>query len=171
MASVPADVAHEFTFTSPRSNNYHHQANVKRVSTTYPVDEIDWSITHTKEGGTISFSLAWNGIRAGVLKDLEVTQVITCTGKYHPKGGAASLNHKASSTSQINYLAKEGKVTLTLDHSGTTEQMINSYQSTAKYTYTVSFARLPKRSQEMDQDSDAAKSAKIYLSEFSFSFI
>jgi hypothetical protein len=165
MASVPADVAHEFTFTSPRSNNYHHQANVKRVSTTYPVDEIDWSITHTKAGGTVSFSLGWAGICPGVMKDLEVTQVIECTGQYHAKqGGAANLNHKASSTSQVNYLAKEGKVSLMLDHSGTTDQMNAGFESTATYTYTVSFARLPKATQEIGKNSDAAKSAKIYLS-------
>jgi hypothetical protein len=54
-----------------------------------------------------------------------------------------------------------------LDHSGTTDQMNTSYQSTATYTYTVSFASLSKVPQVMDQDSYAAKSAKIYLSEFS----
>jgi hypothetical protein len=177
MASVPADIVHEFIFKSPRpSQGYDHDANVEPVSRVLSVlsllDKGDWTITHTKARGTITFTLSWNGIRAGVLKDLEVTQVIKCTGQCYLKTGSSfngylfNLNHKASSTSRVDYLVKEGKVSLNLDHSGTTDQMHTGYESTATYTCTVSFARLSKVPQVMDQDSHAAKSAKIYLSEF-----
>ena len=115
MVNVPADIVHQFTFSSPFINGqYDHQINVrplsKKLSLSYPSDKGDWTITHTKERGTITFSLSWTGIRAAVLKDLEVTQTITCTGRYVGASQYLILNHKASSTSAVNYLAEGGKV-------------------------------------------------------------
>jgi hypothetical protein len=178
MANVPADIVHEFTFTSPRADGegYDHHASVELVSRNLslppPFDKGDWTITHTKEGDTITFSLGWKGIRPEVLKDLEeVTQVIESVGNYEMTHSSHEfqLDHKTSSKSQVNYLAREGKVSLMLDHSGTSTQMDDDIPSTATYTYTVSFSRLPKVPQVMDQAQylHAAKSAKIYLSEFS----
>jgi hypothetical protein len=86
MVDVLADIIteHEFTFTSPRLLDYDHCATVppvtKKLNLPFPLNKGDWTVTHAKQGPTVSFSLGWKGIRPGVLKDVEVTQVITCTG-------------------------------------------------------------------------------------------